>query len=95
MGGDEQKREYEYNAANRITMVSNNIMLYVGFCDLVGIVLTSASTAKIPMTYDSLNICYFVSRKQMQASFFVPFLSAMVSLSYSQHYRLALGDRTF
>ena len=65
MGGDEWKRENEYNALNRITVVSNNIMLYVGFCDLVGIVLKSAPIAKIPMTYDSSNICYFVSKKQM------------------------------
>ena len=72
MGGDERKRENEYNALNRITVVPNNIMLYVGFCDLVGIVLKSASIAKIPMTYDSSNICYLFPKNKCKplCSFF-------------------------
>ena len=30
-GGDEQKREHEYNTVYRVTAVSNNEILYLGF----------------------------------------------------------------
>lgn len=71
LGGDEQKGEHEYNALYRITVVSNNEILYVGFSWLCKNCFKISFNCQNSHDWWQLKYLLFCSKTQMPVSFFV------------------------